>query len=611
MSMSRTNSIRVGVLAVLAAIVATGIGVRTNWFGSSGASPVAGRNSPATPIELPQSPPRIQFQDVTAERGIEFTHVVAQPEGYYFPDIMSPGCGLFDLNGDGRLDILLLNGSQSSPHRLTSPHSSAPAGHRLYRQEADGRFTDVTATSGLGGADYGSGVAIGDINNDGHPDVYVTTVGEDQLYLNRRNGTFENLTQAAGMANPLWGTSASFVDYDRDGWLDLFVASYVDYHASRKCVNRHGREDYCHPGQFEPTCHKLYRNLTGESLKGSAVAGDRQVRFEDVSLRAGIVTQRGPGLGVYCADFNADGWPDIYVANDSEANFLWINQRDGTFRDEAVIRGVATDGQGQPQSSMGVVFDDLNDDGLLDIFLTHFRGEPHTLYRQVSPDGLFADQTVPAGLFDATFHSTGFGVVAVDLEHDGDLDLAVANGHVKQEDGSPPAATTSTAFALAYKEQNEIFVNDGKGRFHNELSPSCGFRSPREVSRGLACGDINGDGALDLLVSNAGGPARLCLNTTANRGHWLLLRAVEPRLGGRDAYGARVTVTAGGRRWVRVINSTFSYLSASDPRAHFGLGAVETVESIEVRWPDGSHERFPGGAVDRSLVLSHGTGRTP
>jgi enediyne biosynthesis protein E4 len=564
----------------------------------------------------------ITFKEQTREAGLSFVHILAQPEAYYFPDIMSSGAALFDFDNDGRLDILLLNGSGEFPHRTdtrspsTDSASARKAGNRYFRQNADGTFSDQTQFAGLADAHYGSGVAVGDLNNDGWPDVYLSNVGDDQLYMNRGDGSFTNATEQAGIRSPLWGTSVAFVDFERDGWLDIYVVNYVDYHASRKCVNRHGGEDYCNPSQFAPTCDKLYRNITATLSAADDTAP--RVLFEDVSDAAGISTQRGPGLGVLCADFNDDGWPDIYVANDGAPNFLWINQRDGTFRDEAIVRGVATDAQGQPQSSMGVVFDDIDGDGLADLFMTHFSGELHTLYRQVQPGGYFADQTVAARLAD-TFHHTGFGVVFCDLEHDGDLDIVVANGHVKRPSHAlePRQGTANSSdrsarrpFAAQYGESNQVYLNDGSGRFHDERGANCPFRGPAEVSRALACGDVNGDGAIDFLVSNGGGPARLYLNQTPHRGNWLLVRAVEPQFGGRDAYGAEVTVVAGGVHRKRTVRSAFSYLSAGDPRAHFGLGSLDTIEQIIVRWPDGSREVFPGGNVNRSLTLAHGQGES-
>ena len=585
------------------------------WTSPRSEQPDGSRQSRETPA--PPVKDTIVLKEITEAAGLRFEHVVARPDGYYAPDIMSAGLAVFDFDQDGRLDIYLLNGSRLFPHgtQEADAEGAEPYRNRLFRQQPDGTFNDVTERSGLGDTGYASGVAVGDVNNDGWPDVYLTNLGEDRLFLNQRDGTFLDVTEAAGIDNPRWGASASFVDIDRDGWLDLYVTNYVDLHASRRCVNRHGAEDYCHPNQYAPTSDKLYRNATAALPDDGA--GVRPPRFEDVSLSSGIAAQPGPGLGVLCADFNEDGWADIYVANDSAPNFLWINQRDGTFRDEAVLWGVATDGQGQPQSSMGIVYGDVDGDGRSDLLMTHFSGEPHTLYRRL-PGAAFTDWTVTSGFLAESFHATGFGIVFCDLDHNGHLDALVANGHVKRPEGSVRPAQASgvsqsqgqsaSRFGVEYAEPNHIFLNDGSGRFRVVASDSCPFRSAVEVSRGLASGDLDGDGALDFVVSNAGGPARVYLNRTPDRGHWLLVRAVDPALGGRDAYGAVVTVHAGGRSRQHVINANFSYLSASDPRAHFGLGDLDQVERIDVLWPDGLHEAFPGTPADRALVLARGEG---
>jgi hypothetical protein len=542
--------------------------------------------------------------DVTESVGLDFVHSVAHPDGFYMPDIMSSGGALFDFDCDGDLDIYLVNGAPNAPGLDRDPaRSQGPAPvNRYFRQEPGGHFVDVTAESGLGDPGYGSGVAVGDVNNDGFPDVYVSNVGPDRLFLNQQDGSFIDITEAAGIENQRWGTSVAFVDYDRDGWLDIYVANYVDYHASRRCLINNGQEDFCHPGQFEPTSDKLYRNLGGST---ASVADRRPVRFEDVSLESGIAARPRPGLGVLCADFNDDGWPDIYVANDTRSNFLWINDRQGGFRDMALVRGVATDAQGRPQSSMGIAVGDMDADRQFDLLLTHFSGEPNTLYFNAPPFG-FEDRTAAAGLVTTTFNSTGFGVAMCDLDHDGDLDVAVANGHVMR-----PGHRTAAAGKLwdSYAEPNQLFLNDGRGSLELAIDPQCPFRSRAFVSRGLAAADVDGDGDLDLLVTNSAGPARLLYNEFPKSGNWIIIRAIEPALGGRDAYGAVVTATAGDKAWRQLVTSTTSYLTATDPRVHVGLGPVRQLDRIDVDWPDGSRESFDGGSVNRVIVLAHGQGR--
>jgi len=558
---------------------------------------------PTVPAPAPSEPPR--FTEWTKAAGLNFTHLGGTDGSYYFPEVMAPGAALFDFDLDGDLDILLIDGLPKDSGGAPSPATSK----RLFQQDDNGEFVDVTAGSGLDDPNFGMGVAIGDVNNDGFPDVYVTNAGTDQLFLNQGHGTFVDVTEQAGIDNLRWGTSASFVDYDRDGWLDLFVTNYVDYDPSRKCLDPRGRQDYCGPQNFQGTADKLYRNV---SASGEGNESERVVRFADTSLASGIARQRGPGLGVLCADFNDDGWQDIFVANDGTANFLWINQQDGTFVDEGILWGCAYDNRGSPQASMGVALGDLDGDSKLDLFVTHLAGENNAFYAGAEEAG-FQDQVVQAGLADASFRYTGFGTVAFDVEHDGDLDLAIANGRVKRaatpDGGAARPAGPKPGFWGSYQEPNQLFLNDGQGHFRLLQSDTDPFVATREVSRGLVAGDLDNDGDLDLLVTNAAGPVRLYRNDAEKQGAWLSLRAVYPEFSERDAYGALITISAGGNQWTQLVNPSCGYLSSNDPRVHFGLGKIEQVDSILVRWPDGSQERFEGGAVNQRRVLRHGEGR--
>jgi hypothetical protein len=335
-----------------------------------------------------------------------------------------------------------------------------------------------------------------------------------------------------------------------------------------------------------------------------------------VSLTSGIGRKTGRGLGVVAADFDGDRWPDLFVANDSAANFLWINQHDGTFSEEGVQRGVAYDLMGQAQANMGIAIGDVDGDGRLDLLVTHFDGEMNSLYLNKTAES-FEESAGPAGLGLPSLPYTSWGTAFFDVDHDGDLDLAVVNGRVKRAGlVKNPVAEPAQASSIgggwdAYAQRNQFFLNDGTGHFSELISNREPFCVPPAIGRGLAVGDVDNDGDLDLLVSNVAGPARLFRNVTRKQGHWLQIRVIEPALGGRDAYGALVTVTAGERRWIRLLNPAFSYMSSNDPRVHFGLGSAEHYDRISVIWADGVEEIFTGGDADRHVVLRRGEGRTP
>jgi hypothetical protein len=553
----------------------------------AGLGPGCQPSRPADPPEEPREP--AWFADVTEEAGLNFTHDAGPLGTYFMPESLGSGTALFDFDNDGLLDVYLLqNGGPDS--RSTN---------RLFRQGPPGRFTDVSAGSGLDVAGYNMGVAVGDVNNDGRPDVLVTQYGGIRLFLNNGDGTFTDVTRAAGLENLYWGTSACFVDYDRDGWLDLVVVNYVAYDPSKEC-NFSGRVDYCSPVSFGGTPARLFHNL-GRAPGGQPGA----VRFEDVSVKSGLGRLPGYGLGVVCADFTGDRWPDIFVANDAMANRLWVNRHDGTFTEEAVMRGVAYNGLGLAQGNMGIALGDVDGDGAFDLFVTHLTEETHTLWRQ-GPPGMFRDRTAAAGLANPRWRGTGFGTVLADFDHDGAPDLALVNGRVQA--GPSVGDPALGPFWSRYAQRNQLFANDGAGRFRDISPHNAPFCGTAWVSRGLACGDLDGDGAVDLLVTTVGGPARLFRNVAPRRGHWLWVRALDPALH-RDAYGAQVTVQAGERRWVGLVNPGQSYLCSCDPRVHFGLGAAGRVDAVQVIWPDGTEEAFPGQVADRSVVLRKGEGQ--
>lgn len=542
------------------------------------------------------------FEDVSEQVGLRFVHDAGPVGAYFMPQQVGSGAALFDFNKDGRLDIYLLQNG--------GPKSSSS--NRLYQQMEDGRFQDVSKGSGLDITGHNMGVAVGDVNNDSWPDVLVTQYNGVKLFLNNGNGTFRDVSEQAGLRNPGWATSAAFFDYDRDGWLDLIVVNYVDYDPTWPCKNPYGKPDYCAPKTFQGRVSRLFHNRGGHSTNEPTKA-DTSIAswkgFADVTEPSGLGRLPGPGLGVVCTDFDGDGWPDLFIANDGKANHLWINQKDGTFKEEAIQRSLAYNGMGQAQAGMGIAVGDVDGDGLLDVFVTHLTEEANTLWRQ-GPPGLYRDQSAAAGLMKSSARGTGFGTLLADFNQDGALDLAVVNGRVsaqaKVEDWS------LGPFWSWYGERNQIFRGDGRGGFEN-LSPSNpAFCGQLNVARGLVRGDIDGDGAVDLLVTTIGGRARLFRNVAPDRGHWLHVRAFDPALH-RDALGALVRVRAGGRTRVCSLHPAESYLCSSEPRAHFGLGQADHVDDIDVLWPDGRREIFDnlgkGYSVDQRLELRRGEGR--
>jgi tetratricopeptide (TPR) repeat protein len=547
---------------------------------------------PAAEAAAPAAPPPVEgpwFTEITKEVGLDFTHETGATGRFYLPEIMCSGVGIFDYDGDGRLDIYLVNGNFSPD---LGAREQAHVNH-LYRQGPDGHFTDVTEASGLGDGGYGMGVAVGDIDNDGDADVYVSNYGADRLYLCRGDGTFEDVTESAGIDVGGWSASAAFVDYDRDGLLDLYVTRYVDHDPPHGCSGRAGRLDYCAPQVFDPVYDVLLHNN-----------GDRT--FTDVSEAAGIrAVPPSAGLGVICEDLTDDGWIDIYVTNDGDANYLWVNQGDGTFQEAGLMTGSALNVNGQTEASMGLIACDIDGDLDLDLFMTHQSSETNTLYENLGGGRGFADVSGERGLGASSWAYTGFGTAAFDVDLDGDQDLVVVGGRVRLGDPWPGVKLEPPWDRLA--EPNLFYLNDGTGKFSLACEQASAICRPVEVSRGLSVADIDGDGDLDVLVANAQGPARLYRNDAPRRGHWLIVRAVDPAVD-RDAIGAQVVVIAGERRFMRTISRGFSYCSSRDPSAHFGLGAATGVDAVAIRWPDGEIERFPNPGFDRAVVLRRGAG---
>jgi enediyne biosynthesis protein E4 len=538
------------------------------------------------------------FEDITERSGVRFVHEVTVTGNYLISEQMASGAALLDYDNDGRLDLYLIHN--------VAPGSSAK--NQLDHQESDGRFKDVSAGSGLDVSGYGNGLAVGDVNNDGWPDVLLTEYDRVRLFLNQHgSGRFTDVTIAAGISNASWAVPAAFVDYDRDGWLDIVVGNYLDFDPAQRCPDAKGQLDFCGPFGFRSTLTRLFHNVSGRA--GSPAPTPR---FDDVTVASGLARWPGKAMGLLCADLTGDHWPDIFVTDDGLPNRLFVNHHDGTFKEEAVERGLAYTGLGTTASNMGIAVGDVDGDGLFDVMVPHLMEEPHTLWSQ-GPVGLFRDRSAAADLLGLPWHGTGFSPVLADFDADGALDLAVANGLVQRRLGQRPVpvARGVAPFWAAYAQPSQLFAGDQQGRLHEISASNPAFCGEALVGRGLVCGDLDNDGAPDLVLSSCGGPAKVYRNVAARRGHWLGVRVIDPLLGGRDAYGAEVVVQTGGRRWLRLVQPGSGYCSSHDPRVQFGLGRATSVDAIRVTWPDGASEDFPGATADRYLVLSKGSGQVP
>jgi hypothetical protein len=560
--------------------------------------------TPAAPAAPP--PPAAGgdwFVEAAAETGLDFLQFNGMSGEVYLVENLGGGVALLDYDSDGDLDGFLVQGHMLGPKGLGDtlfpPPPGMPLTDRLFRNDlaagADGRpvlrFTDVTAAAGIDEGDYGMGVTAGDFDNDGHPDLYVTNLGPNRLWRNNGDGTFTDLTGKAGVGEPRLSVSSAFLDYDRDGWLDLFVGNYVEFtpETNRPCYAPSSARDYCSPKVYPALPDTLYRNR-----------GDGT--FEDVSERTRIARESGTALGVVAADLNLDGWIDVYVANDGRPNHLWVNQKDGTFVNDALLAGAAVNREGMATASMGVDAGDVDGDGDEDLFMVNLVGETNTLYVN-DGSGWFEDRTVQSGLAAPSKAFTSFGTAFLDYDNDGDLDLFVASGAVniiltQVQAGDP----------YPLKQTKQLFANLGEGRFEEVTDRAGGFFSVPEVSRGVAFGDVDNDGDTDLVVANNNGPARLLLNQVGNRRPWLGLRLVTRQ--GRDALGARVAVDrqAAPTLWRRV-RSDGSYASANDPRVLVGLGDAAGLERVRVYWPDGEVEAFPAPGIGAYHTLRQGTGQ--
>ena len=539
------------------------------------------------------------FVDRAADAGLDFVHRNGATGRYYYPEILPPGVGLFDYDNDGDLDAYLAQGhmldADAAPDDAWIPTpAGASAGGRLFRNElipgGTLRFTDVTDGSGIDTGDaYGLGITAGDIDNDGWVDLFLTTFGPSRLYRSNGDGTFTDVSRDAGIAQSPqgFGVSAAFLDYDRDGYLDLYVGYNVNYTLANtiECTNVTGAREYCPPETYGGMPDHLYRN-TGDG------------RFTDVSATAIAGAQFGPALGVVAADYNNDGWVDIYVANDATENLLWINQGDGTFRDEALLAGAAVSGMGLAEASMGVDAGDFDNDGDDDLFMTHITNEGNNLYVN-DGQGSFADRSTLSGLGAGSLPYTGWGATWMDYDNDGWLDLLAVNGTIM-------AARRDSGRPFPYDQRKTLFRNLADGTF-TDVSAQAGAAFTRsEVGRGAAFGDVDNDGDIDVLVGNDAGSAELLINQIGSQSRWLGLRLIgdAATTGGRDLQGARIAVRRDGEPtlWRRV-RTDGSYASANDPRVVVGLGSSEVAPVVDVIWPDGATETWRDLPIDQYVTL--------
>ena len=538
---------------------------------------------------------RVTYADVTQEAGIDFVHQHGGTGERYFPETMGGGVLAFDFDGDGNLDLYFIQ-SGKLPVQPEQLHRNV-----LYRNEGGMRFVDVSERSGLADDGYGMGGAAADIDNDGDPDVYITNFGENRLYRNMGDGTFENVTSRAGVGDALWGASAAFADYDRDGYVDLYVVNYVDF--TMENHKRCGPADslyhsYCHPDEYNGVDDVLYRNRgdgTFEDVTREALPGPVDPNAQGNWISGDF---EGKGLGVVWVDYDADGDPDIYVANDSTANYLFRNGGQGVFEHDFAA-GVDYNEDGKSEASMGVDAGDINGDGWMDLFTVHLDMETNTLYLN-GGDGMFSDETIGAGLAEVSTFRVGFGTNFLDFDNAGDQDIFVANGHIMDN-------IALFEPGREYAQSDFLFENDGSGKCEDVSHRSGQYFLRKGVGRGSAVGDFDNDGDMDIAVCNNNQPSVLLRNDGGSRNHFILIRLIGSK-SNRDGVGALVRIRAGDREQTDELRCGTSYLSQSDLRLHFSLGDANRVENLEVRWPSGNVETFQGLPADHLVILEEGKG---
>ncbi len=570
------------------------------WL-ASGCAP----ERPVAPVaESTPAPAVAWFTERAAAVGLSFVHVNGATGRLYYPEILPPGVALLDYDGDGDLDVYVTQGRALGPPLESARTPAATArivgtvGGRLFRNDlrvgADGSrdltFTDVTEASRITADGYGIGVATGDIDNDGRVDLFLTNYRGCQMYRNNGDGTFTDVTVASGTGNPSgFAASAAFVDIDRDGWLDLYVANNVSYRIENRtvCPGPAGAPDYCPPQIYGGMPDRLYRNLG-------------RGRFADVTRASLPGGTARPALGVATADFDGDGWMDIYVANDGEPDVLWMNQHDGTLRDVGLAAGIAVTAEGKAEASMGVDAGDFDNDGDDDIVVAELTGQGSNLFVN---DGKarFRDASAASGIGGQSLPYTGWGTAWIDYDNDGWLDVLTVNGTIIAQEGRAPSV-------FPYDQKKLLFRNLGNGRFQSVGAQAGPAFDLSESGRGAAFGDIDNDGDQDVLVGNNSGPLRLFVNELGNRNHWLGVRLVGRD--GRDMLGARLSVVRTGLpTLVRRARADGSYGSANDPRVLVGLGTSVTAPSVRVRWPDGREESWPSVPIDTWTTLTQGSGQ--
>jgi len=517
----------------------------------------------------------VVFEDVTDQTGVSYQHINGAHGKYYMVEMMGPGVALFDYDRDDDMDMFLTQGHPLDPEQ---PKADSRYRHRLYRNDSQTndngdsqlRFVDVTLESKLDIIAYGMGAATGDFDNDGWMDLFIANLGANQLWRNKGDGTFENVSQRLNTPSAVWSSSAAVVDFDQDGWLDIYVANYVKFSVVRHktCISEVGTEDYCGPVSYPNEYDQLLRN-TGNGY------------FEDVTAQSGL-SKAGPGLGVVTSDFNLDGLPDLYVTNDLEHNYFWINQGDGTFMEEGLLRGNAVNMHGQPEASMGVDAADIDNDGDADLFMTHLLNESNTLYLN-NGQGHFRDHTSASGLASASIGLTGFGTNFIDFNNDGWLDLVTINGEVRvirsqldQGDSNP------------LRQPNQLYQNN-QGQYQ-DISHREPAMQVLAVSRGSAVGDLDNDGDTDLIITNNNEAIQILQNLQGQHQQWLGVSLLAAS--GGPSIGAKAILQIPGRQLWRETGTDASYLSANDHRILFGLGDYSGTAKLEVTWPDGSSQSW-------------------